>query len=434
MVSSHAQQQPTTAQVLAAQNQAKMDTDAAKRRAHKPTDKNMPEGIEDLIIGDGVDQFKRLREIERRLDAVMMRKRLDMQDSSQQSFKRYRTLRVWISNTVENQPWQGRSLDENAFDFNTGLEATYKVKIEGRLLDDDEDSDKDSDDEEESEPKNPEKDPDAMDHDGEPNSEPVKPSPERPRHKLSHFFKSITVDFDRGKNFQPETAIQIEWKKPQISPNNPVLPAAADFDSVEFERKSDENLNCTINFYRDETPERFRLSKELADVVDAEEDDKTSVYYGIWEYVKAMGLQQDEEKRRIQCDDRLRKVRIIYPLHEIPQFPQISAPVFINSFASSSNPTSSSSRTSNNSSPPTSPPSLPSHFPTPSALTQPSKPSPPPQSTTSTSPFLPHSPPSNAPSPPHLPHSANSQPWTTILPSWCKQSRTQRRNTRFIRR
>lgn len=274
----------------------------------------MPEGIEDLIIGDGADQYKRLRDIERRLDAVMMRKRLDMQDSTQHGFKRYKTLRVWISNTVENQPWQGRSLDENAFDFNTGLEATYKVKIEGRLLDDDQDLDKDSDDEEESEPKDSDKNADAMDHDGDAKSEPAKSTSERPRYKLSYFFKSITVDFDRGKNFQPETATQIEWKKPSIAPNNPNPPAAADFDSIEFERKSDENLNCTINFYRDESPERFHLSKELSDVVDAEEDDKTSVYYGIWEYVKAMGLQQDEEKRLIQCDDRLRKVRILQHL------------------------------------------------------------------------------------------------------------------------
>ena len=287
-----------------------METENAKRRAKKPTDKNMPEGIEDLIVGDGVDQYKRLREIERRLDAVMMRKRLEMQDPTQHGFKRHKTLRVWISNTVENQPWQGRSLDENAFDFNTGLEATYKVKIEGRLLDEDEDEDQDSDDEDESEPRDPGKDADVMDHDGDPTSESTKASPDRPRYKLSHFFKSITVDFDRGKNFQPEGNTQIEWKKPATMPNSSVLPAAADFDSIEFERKSDENLNCTIHFYRDETPERFKLSEELADVVDADEDDKTSVYYGIWEYVKAMGLQQDEEKRRIQCDDRLRKVRL----------------------------------------------------------------------------------------------------------------------------
>ena len=283
------------------------------RRAKKPTDKNMPEGVEDLIIGDGVDHYKRLRDIERRLDAVMMRKRLDMQDSTQQGFKRHKTLRVWISNTVENQPWQGRSLDENAFDFNTGLEATYKVRIEGRVLDDHQDLDKDSDDEEESESKSSEMNTEATDHDGDTKPEPADRPFQQPRYKLSHFFKAITVDFDRGKDFQPESSTQIEWKKPATTPNVPVLPAAADFDSIEFERKSDENLNCTINFYRDETPERFRLSKELTDVVDAEEDDKTSVYHGIWEYVKAMGLQQDEEKRLIQCDDRLRKVHSLLP-------------------------------------------------------------------------------------------------------------------------
>lgn len=284
--------------------------DNAKRRAHKPTDKNMPEGVEDIIVGDGVKQYKQLREMERKLDAVMMRKRLDIQDSMQHSFKRYKTLRIWISNTVENQPWQGRSLDENAFDFNTGIEATYKVKIEGRLLegDSDQDSDDESDDEDTSAFKDTVKKGEAMDHADEAPTEPAKATSTRPRTKLSHFFKSIKVDFDRGKNFQPDASTQVEWKKPFVIASNPLLPAAADFDCLEFERKSDENINCTINFYRDEVPERFQLSKELAEVLDTQEEDKASIYLGVWEYVKAMKLQQDEEKRIIQCDDRLRTV------------------------------------------------------------------------------------------------------------------------------
>ena len=307
---------PDAKKLLDAQNQANQEqikrtaeqAAMAKRRSEKPTDKTMPEGIEDLIVGDGVQQYKRMRELERKLDAVMMRKRLDQQESLHTATKKYSTLRIWVSNTVENQPWQGRDLDENAFDFTSGVEATYRVKIEGRVVEDedaDETSEKGSDDEDEDMTHG-----DSMQHDGPPASEASKQPAIRQRTKLSHFLKAITVDFDRNKNLQPDGTTQVEWKKPQVPLNAAVLPPQADFDCLEFERKSDENINCTINLYRDEVPERFTLSKELADILDTNEDDRASVIMGIWEYVKVMGLQQDEEKRSIQCDDRLRAVSL----------------------------------------------------------------------------------------------------------------------------
>ena len=300
-----------------------MENDNAKRRAKKPTDKNLPEGVEDIIIGDGVHQYKDLREVERRLDAVMMRKRLDLGASRPQNLDRTKTLRIWISNTAENQPWQGQNLDENAFDFSSNNEATYRVKIEGRLLDDkasDETSESEEE-EEEVEPdvnidrreRIPENDGDEMDHNGThpppetSKTENVKSSSART--KLSHFFKSINIELDRSKNLQPEAASTIEWKKPPVAPNTITLPQAVNFDCLEFERKSDENINCTINLYRDEIPERYKLSKDLADLLDCEEQSRPGIILGIWEYVKAMNLQQDEEKRIILCDERLRAVR-----------------------------------------------------------------------------------------------------------------------------
>ncbi|MCJ1398266.1 hypothetical protein MMC11_001463 [Xylographa trunciseda] len=290
--------------------------DAAARRAKIPTDKNIPEGVEDLILGDGVKQYKDMREIERRLDAVMMRKRLDLLEPRPQTHDRTRTLRIWISNTAENQPWQGRGLDENAFDFNTGMEGTFKVKIEGRVLEDDavnDDSDEDED-EEDNDDRNANGDAengnDAMDHDGGAGKAPktANTALKKPRPKMSHFFKSIVIEYDRNKNLQPENNGYIEWKKPVAHSNSASLPPMADFDTLEFERKSDENINCTINLFRDENPERHALSKDLAEIIDLEEATRDRVVTGIWDYARAMNLQQDDEKRVIQCDDRLRAV------------------------------------------------------------------------------------------------------------------------------
>ncbi|KAI9811734.1 MAG: hypothetical protein M1827_005279 [Pycnora praestabilis] len=303
----------TPAQAQSQKRDAERKAEEARRRSRRPTDKNIPEGIEDIIIGDGVQRYKELRDMERRLDAVMMRKRLDIQDSVNRNVKTYKTLRIWISNTAENQPWQARGLDENAFDFSTGIEATYKVKIEGRLLDDeDEDELSDSEDETDGgadERNDGEKDAAAMETDGADTDNTARnQASEPPRKKLSHFFKSIVIDFDRSKSLQPDAATQIEWKKPKPLKDVLIPPSATEFDCLEFERKSDENINVTVNLVRDEYPERYRLSKDLAELLDTDESPRAEVVMGIWEYTKAMGLQEDEDKRGMRCDERMRAV------------------------------------------------------------------------------------------------------------------------------
>ena len=314
----------------------RQERDRERIKASKPTDKNMPENVEKLIIGDGVQQYKRLRAVERRLDAVMMRKYLDMGDSvdgrsgfsARQSSRK--KLKLWISNTAENQPWQENGMGESTFDFHMGEEASYKVRIQGQLIDDDdqeedeeEDEDKGQKAEDSSSRPGTAEGPDGEKKEGkkEPPSLPGHPRlRSQERTKLSHFFKSITVDFHRDKNLQPEQMTQIEWKK--ATSNTGVVNPATDFDSLEFDRKSDENINCTINLYWDEPPERerFLLDKPLSELLDTEVDDRASIIMHIWEYVKAMGLQHDENKRQIHCDDRMKAVRstLLYPSPRIP--------------------------------------------------------------------------------------------------------------------
>lgn len=59
----------------------------AATRSKKPIDKNIPEGVEECVIGDGVQRYRDLRELERKLDSTMMRKRLDIQDSVNRNVK-----------------------------------------------------------------------------------------------------------------------------------------------------------------------------------------------------------------------------------------------------------------------------------------------------------------------------------------------------------
>ncbi|KAF2812638.1 uncharacterized protein BDZ99DRAFT_474776 [Mytilinidion resinicola] len=279
-----------------------------KRQSRKPTDKNMPDGVENICIGDGVQRYRELREIERTMDATMMRKKLDIQDSvTRTQTPRYGTMRIWISNTAENQPWQNTSMDPDAFDFESETTATYRVKIQGRLLD--EDADLGLEPEAGDEAAAEESDSNAME-DGDEATKKATPAT-RPK-MFSHFFKSVVVDFDRPKSLQPDGFTQIEWKRPENANNNPNAPpnmsAEANFSQLEFERKGDENINITVNLQRYENPERYRLSKPLAELLDTDEEDRAGVIMGIWEYVKSQGLQEDDDNRKIICDDRLREI------------------------------------------------------------------------------------------------------------------------------
>lgn len=83
----HPQNTLTPAQMQAQQQAQIQATDRAKLRSRKPTDKNIPEGVEECIIGDGVQQYRDLRDLERRFDATMMRKRLDIIDAVNRNAK-----------------------------------------------------------------------------------------------------------------------------------------------------------------------------------------------------------------------------------------------------------------------------------------------------------------------------------------------------------
>ncbi|KAL4871774.1 hypothetical protein BDV12DRAFT_183599 [Aspergillus spectabilis] len=291
--------QHAVAQYMAPQRNLQHQNDAALRRSRKPTDKNIPDNAEDVVIGEGVQQYKSLRDLEKRLDAAIVRKRLDIQDSISKTVKKYRTMRIWVSNTVEGQPWQ--SGQNGPVPGNTPGSGRYKVRIEGRLLDDGNDAAaSDSEDEGDAQENG-----DAMEEDG---PDAKKQTSKRSKQRFSQFFKTITVDFDKSPSTSPEEMKTINWAKPQLPPNAVNLPPTADFDCVQFSRASQENLNVTISLVRDETPERYKLSKELAEVLDIEEETRSGIVLGIWDYIRAMGLQEDEEKRLVRCDDRLRAI------------------------------------------------------------------------------------------------------------------------------
>jgi chromatin remodeling complex protein RSC6 len=220
-------------------------------------------------------------------------------------------LRIWVSNTVEDQVWQSNGLNVDAFDFTPNLEASFRVKIRAALLDNQEYEEKGGDKVEEKVEKTEGEEATASDSKTD--------APKDAPYRFSHFFKSITVDFDSSR-FRNGAEQIVEWKKPETGARNqgPVGTSTPEFDEFAFKRNGDENMNITIKLYRHEVPERYQLSPELAEVVDMTEATQQEAVMGLWEYVRMSGLQEDEEKRNFRCDDLLKKVCWIEPsLHGI---------------------------------------------------------------------------------------------------------------------
>ena len=291
-----------------AQQQEAMAHQMAIRRAKKPTDKNMPENIEDCIVGDGVKQYKGLRSTERNLDYAMSQKRLEILDTITRSVRRFKTLRISISNTVESQPWQKTALGPDNLDFNDGQDSVYRVKIEGRLLNSDDETLAGYD-----------SDAEPTTTDGTSSANKQTPATPATRKRFSHFFKSITVDYGNAQSMSKGPANEVEWRKSANTKDAAPLPDSLDFDCLEFQREGDANINITINLARDENPERYVLSPKLAQVVDKNIDDRAGLMTSIWQYARSKGLLEDEERRSIRCDENLYTVSDCLELDKLAQ-------------------------------------------------------------------------------------------------------------------
>ncbi|KAF3942290.1 hypothetical protein ABW19_dt0204695 [Dactylella cylindrospora] len=304
------------AQLQHQQAQARaMEMEQAKRRARKPTDKTISQAIEE--IAPLTSSYNDIRAMERRLDASVMRKRLDVQDAVAKTSKYHKVFRLFISNTAFNQPWQQTSrLDETSYDFSTDAISSFRMKIEGRLLD-------------------PDENPDALSEKAEAESskaavEPgkdVKKDDAKPPKKLSQFFKSINVEISRSSldpsYGEPST---VDWQRPSppaaAKPGAPAPAPPADFDGFEFERRLEVSALCTIKLVRDEQPERYQLSQGLQDVLDTAEDSKAGVMLGVWEYSLVHNIQDREDKRYVHCDEKLKKVFKTDKIF-LPQIPEL---------------------------------------------------------------------------------------------------------------
>lgn len=109
------------------------------------------------------------------------------------------------------------------------------------------------------------------------------------------------IELDRDSNLYPNGNF-VEWHK---------SPTQADVDGFEIKRHGDENVKVKVILHLDNSPERFKLSPELADVLAIDVETRPGIMMALWQYIKFHQLQDPEDKRNINCDQKLAAVRTI---------------------------------------------------------------------------------------------------------------------------
>ncbi|KZV21750.1 hypothetical protein F511_02908 [Dorcoceras hygrometricum] len=234
-------------------------TPAAHRGKRKVPDKAIPDKIAAIVPESAL--YTQLVEFESRVDAALMRKKVDIFESLKNPVRAQKILRLYLFNTYANQA-QTDSVKENT------EPPSWSLRITGRILDDG-------------------KDPTL---EGQ-----VQESSASYPH-FSTFFKKITIYLDQ--NLYPDNHV-ILWE----SSRSPVLR-----DGFEVKRKGDREFTAILRLEMNYSPEKFKLSQALHEVLGIEVETRPRIIAALWCYVKTRKLQIPGDTSSFYCDSPLRKV------------------------------------------------------------------------------------------------------------------------------
>ncbi|XP_058126889.1 brahma-associated protein of 60 kDa-like [Anopheles ziemanni] len=233
------------------------------KKKKKLADKILPQKVRDLVPES--QAYMDLLAFERKLDATIMRKRLDIQEALKRPMKQKRKLRIFISNTFypSREPPDGvldpaQQMGGDA----SGLVASWELRVEGRLLEDGSKND-----------------------------------PNKVKRKFSSFFKSLVIELDK-ELYGPDNHL-VEWHRTHTTQET---------DGFQVKRPGDRNVRCTILLLLDYQPLQFKLDPRLARLLGVHTQTRPVIISALWQYIKTHRLQDAHEREYIVCDKYLEQI------------------------------------------------------------------------------------------------------------------------------
>lgn len=193
---------------------------------------------------------------ERKLDATIMRKRLDIQEALKRPMKQKRKLRIFISNTF----YPSKETEGGDPGAESSV-ASWELRVEGRLLEDN------------------------------------KSDPNKIKRKFSSFFKSLVIELDK-ELYGPDNHL-VEWHRTH---------STQETDGFQVKRPGDRNVRCTILLLLDYQPLQFKLDPRLARLLGVHTQTRPVIISALWQYIKTHKLQDAHEREYITCDKYLEQI------------------------------------------------------------------------------------------------------------------------------
>lgn len=232
---------------------------AARRKKQKLPEKQLQERVAAILPESAL--YTQLLEFESRVDAALVRKKIDIQEAVKNPPCIQKTLRIYVFNTFANQI---RTIPKKP----NAEQPTWTLKIIGRILED------------------------GMD----PDQAAMFQKTTSMYPKFSAFFKRVTISLDQ-KLF-PDNHLII-WDNAR---------SAGPHEGFEVKRRGDQEFTVNIRLEMNYMPEKFKLSPALMEVLGIEVDTRARIISAIWHYVKARKLQCQDDPSYFNCDPPLQKV------------------------------------------------------------------------------------------------------------------------------
>ncbi|EGV64882.1 SWI/SNF and RSC complex subunit Ssr3 [Yamadazyma tenuis] len=211
--------------------------------------------------------YKKLLDAEREIDLISVKKELDFhvihaKSLQPSSFKKETgTLRVYVYNTCENQPWQKQLAQQRGEPVDPAAEGFWTLKVEGKFL---------------------------------------HKEGKEATNKFSSFLSGISVDLIINEDYphlaENQTHV-VEWRDqyPQYQQRQ------SEFDGFDVKRPGIFNLKCKIAILIKEQTARFKMSPKFSQFIGKEEATQQESIQGIWQYILFKGLITKKEVAQVDA-------------------------------------------------------------------------------------------------------------------------------------
>ena len=219
------------------------------KKKKKLADKILPQKVRELVPES--QAYMDLLAFERKPKTTINRKRLDIQEALKRPIKLKKKLWIFIFNTS----FPAKEGEE-------GSMATWEMRVEGRLMDED-----------------------------------IRAESTKVKRKFSSFFKSLVIELDK-EMYGPDNHL-VEWHR---------SPTTQETDGFQVKRPGDVAVKCTILLLLDYKPIQFKLDQRLARLLGVHTQTRPVIISALWQYIKTHKLQDPHEKEYVNCDQFLKQI------------------------------------------------------------------------------------------------------------------------------